>query len=98
MSSNVSNLQKKRKADSHATADGSHDVNTGKGHNNDDASTNDDNSFLSSGRRDETSQGPPQDDNKPSQLDRMENIMMRMEETSHREQPRESVWKIGGKM
>ena len=53
----------------------------------DGASNNLGTSFLSSwlgffsGRRDETSSpGPPQDESKTSQLDRMENIMMRVEE------------------
>ncbi len=50
------------------------------------ASNNDGSSFLSSwlgffsGRRDETSPGPPQDESNTSQLDRMENIMMRVED------------------
>ena len=73
---------KKRKAsDGRATVDGPHDVNTGN--------TND-GGFLSSwfgyfsGRRDDASAGPPNNEQfiqqSLSKMDRMEQIMMRMEE------------------
>eukprot|EP00984_Skeletonema_dohrnii_P006161 scaffold2199_cov120-Skeletonema_dohrnii-CCMP3373.AAC.2 len=71
---------KKRKAnDGRATADGTHDVDTGN--------TNDGGGFLSSwfgyfsGQREGASSlGPSPTENNTSQLDRMEQIMMRMEE------------------
>eukprot|EP00984_Skeletonema_dohrnii_P022837 scaffold11933_cov117-Skeletonema_dohrnii-CCMP3373.AAC.9 len=74
------NNSKKRKAnDGRATTDGTHDVIT--------SNTNDGGGFLSSwfgyfsGQRDGASSGPSRDENNTSsQLDRMEQIMMRMEE------------------
>ncbi|KAK1739073.1 leucine-rich repeat protein [Skeletonema marinoi] len=79
MIDNSSSPMKKRKAnDGRATADGTHDVNTGN--------TNDGGGFLSSwfgyfsGQRDGASSGQSRDENNTSQLDRMEVMMMRMEE------------------
>ncbi|KAK1739025.1 hypothetical protein QTG54_010341 [Skeletonema marinoi] len=65
---------KKRKAnDGQATVlDGSHDVNTGN--------TNDGGFLHISGQRDDAPSGPSRDENSTSQLNRMEQIMMRMEE------------------
>ena len=80
MMSNNGNPTKKRKANDggRATTCGSHDVSTDN--------TNDGGGFLSSwfgyfsGRRDDdASSGPSREENKKSQLDRMENIMMRMD-------------------
>jgi len=77
------NPMKKRKAnDGRATTDCSHDVNT--------SNNNDGGGFLSSwfgyfsGRRDDASAGPPNNENfvqqSLSKMDRMEQIMMRVEE------------------
>eukprot|EP00984_Skeletonema_dohrnii_P032322 scaffold26237_cov162-Skeletonema_dohrnii-CCMP3373.AAC.3 len=65
---------KKRKAnDGRATTDGSHDVNTGN--------TNDGGGYFSGQREGASASGPPSPtENNTSQLDRMEQIMMRMEE------------------
>jgi len=80
MNDNNSSPLKKRKAnDGRVTADGTHDVNTGN--------TNDGGGFLSSwfgyfsGQRvDVASSGPSLTENNTSQLNRMEQIMMRVEE------------------
>ena len=73
MSSNaaVSHTKKRKANDGRATVpDGAHDVNTGNG-----------GVFLHiSGQRGGVSSGPSRDENNASQLDRMEQIMMRMEE------------------
>mmetsp|Transcript_18720 Transcript_18720/g.37757 ORF Transcript_18720/g.37757 Transcript_18720/m.37757 type:complete len:558 (+) Transcript_18720:46-1719(+) len=77
------NPTKKRKAsDGRATVDGSHNVNT--------SNTNDGGSFLSSwfgyfsGQRDDASSGPPRNEQliqqSLSKMDKMEQIMIRMEE------------------
>eukprot|EP00985_Skeletonema_marinoi_P005072 scaffold2191_cov92-Skeletonema_marinoi.AAC.5 len=74
MSDNKGSPAKKRKAnDGRATADGTHDVNT--------RNTNDGGGFLSSfsERRNDASSASC-DENNTSQLDRMEVMMMRMEE------------------
>jgi len=86
--SNESNPMKKRKASAGrpATAEAAPDVNA--------SSNNKDCGSVSSfsGRGDDISSGPYRDGNKASQLDRMEKMMIRMEEKlAHREQPREPI-------
>eukprot|EP00985_Skeletonema_marinoi_P001476 scaffold581_cov127-Skeletonema_marinoi.AAC.27 len=79
MDDNKSSPTKKRKAnDGRVTTDCAHDVNTGN--------TNDGGGFLSSwfgyfsGQRNAASSGQSPTENNTSQLDRIEQIMMRMEE------------------